>query len=143
MFYCFGFDSALVMPTCSCSTAENLAAYPPKVKYHVSISFIFHCILQLILISIDPFHKPRLKPRSHRIAQSEFCAASCIVVCISLPLYACPGRHVFIGPHLYSDQVLTVDSDKKCRLVRGSHCKPKRKSMQLLQAIISSMTTFL
>jgi len=56
--------------------------------------------------------------RSHRIAQSEPCAASRIGVCILFPLYACPGRHVFIGPHLCSDQVLTVDSDKKCK------CRP-------------------
>ena len=138
MLYCFGFGSALVMPTCSCScsTVENLAAHPPKMKYHISASFSFPCILQLEQLSIYSFHKPRPIIKSHRIAQSEPWAASRIFLCISLLTYACPGRHVFVGPHLYSEQVLTVDSDRKCNSLRVSYCTPKPKTWLSIQAII-------
>ena len=74
------------------------------------------------------FYRPKSIIKSHRIAQSETWAASRIGVCISLLTYACPGRHVFIGPHLYSEQVLTADSDRECNALRVSYCTPKPKS---------------
>lgn len=61
----------------------------------------------------------------------------------SLSAYHSQNMHVragmcppLIGPHPYSEQVLTVDSGRKCDAVRFSLCKPKPKITALSQANI-------